>query len=211
MSPVQSSYNLILTTVGSDLLLNVITPAEANEGKRQWVLESLSERESNLSVLMRDYIRSLGERALDSLRRSSAVGQGKLSPELGGIHAWLGEGRLIASPQDKHLLLAADTHASRTAAQVLHRFLTERAVAAELVIVPQPRAAGGDDMAHPGRALPADLERWRNDKLPGLIQQGYRIILNLAGGPEWLRESCSSAVSLGEVELLQMNQQRVSS
>ncbi|MBE3577018.1 MAG: hypothetical protein IMX00_04935 [Limnochordales bacterium] len=185
MSRVQPAGHLILTTVGADLLLNILTPGEVEEGKHLWVLDSLSERESNLSVLTRDYIRSLGERALDALRRSPVAERSRLCPELGRIYALYGDERLVASPEDKHLLVATDAHTSRTAAQVIQRFLAEQSHAAELLLIPQSGPSG----------LARELESSYADKLAAYVRQGGEVVLNLVGGPEWLREFCSSVVS----------------
>ncbi|HHV55266.1 MAG TPA: hypothetical protein GXX55_07455 [Firmicutes bacterium] len=183
----------IISTIGPELLFNLVTTSEAAEGRHGWLLDSVNEEEGRLAVLTRDFIWVLGNRGIERLSQASVDERCRLSPELAGIYGFFG-GRGVGSRRDRHFFLTTDTHMGRTAARALSVFLRRQGMYVDLFVPRRftPRLPDGF-----GAGM-KEIARWCQDTFPKLRQQGYQLVFNLNGGPEALTSYLGRIASLYE-------------
>jgi len=164
----------VLTTVGTSLLLNSLTPDENP------VWRNRLNNETNAKTLPPDLISQVEElqkRAVNNLRRGDVQSRRQLSAELNGIYA-IYENQLSRSRSDTHWLITTDTAMGAIVANTLTTFLREEGIICDVHTPPDLSTSD----AHSFSKGIKSLLHWCEQTIPPCRDGGQHIIFNLTGG-----------------------------
>ncbi len=171
---------LVISTVGTSLLTNQI---KERKDPKHWLPDLTktanwnSKKLSKESPDVEDVIQKLKDRVEDKLDGSNVLEIRAESAELNGIYGLYKE-ELSKAAKDIHYLIATDTAQGQVTAKIVHNFLREKGIIAE-VFTPKGFSIEKDDVFSDGIDK---LLNWFEDIIPGYKNSGYEICFNLVGG-----------------------------
>ena len=171
---------LVISTVGTSLLTNQI---KERRDPKHWLPELTktanwnSEKISKESPDVEDIIQKLKDRVEDKLDESNVLEIRAESAELNGIYGLYKED-LSQGVKDIHYLIATDTAQGQVTAKIVHNFLREKGIVAE-IFTPKGFSTENDEVFSDGIDK---LLNWFEDIIPGYKNSGYEICFNLVGG-----------------------------
>lgn len=166
---------LVLTTVGISLFLNILNPEEREEGGVQRLNQFANKAE--LPADLGAWVDDLATRVSQQLDRAPVAQKRHLSAELNGLYGLYND-QLGRASSDVHILIATDTALGRRAAQLLESFLRNQSIGNVQVWTPKKLNSGNNlDFAQGIK----ELLRLCEETIPGYRSAEHRVIFNLTG------------------------------
>ncbi len=165
-----ANKQLILSTVGISVLLNVLDPSEGFW--RQQLNQAANHQQ--LSGDLANKSDEFAKRAAGRLRQDDVSGRRRISAELNGLYG-IYEGDLSAGKADMHYLIATDTALGRKAADVICTFLRENGLSVD-VYAPSDLSTATPAAFSKGMK---QLIHWCESNIPEYRDAGYRVVFNL--------------------------------
>jgi putative CRISPR-associated protein (TIGR02619 family) len=162
---------MMLSTVGTSLLTNVLSPEQ-----RSRVFKLANATEVDLGHDDRVFLDETAALARSSLAKADRATCKRLSAELNGILTYEDETR--SAERTDHVLLATDTYAGRSAADVLQEWILSRKQSCEILVPPKLCTSSLGDF----RTALADAVPRISERVNGYRDRHYEVLFNLTGG-----------------------------
>lgn len=167
----------VVSTIGTSLLTNQITPDEREAGWYQKLRDTANLRREQLDPSTSSFIESLRDRAGGALRRDNVNDNRRLSAELNGIYG-LYANQLQQGGPDFHYLIATDTAQGQATAEIVREFLHGKGISGAIYT---PAGLSTDNTRAFSGGIKA-LIKWCEVTVPAYREDGYQVIFNLVGG-----------------------------
>jgi len=174
---ISSQPLLVISTVGTSLLTNQLSPQEKTDGWDKRVRDTANLTQQEMEPETKVKIDELAERALSELKAADVRRRRQLSAELNGLYGIYND-NLACSVRDMHFLQATDTYQGRMTAEVLREFLRSEGLTADTCIPPRLSTLDTEAFEHGIK----ELIRWCDECIPGYKDRGYQVVFNLVGG-----------------------------
>lgn len=169
---------VIISTVGTSLITNQLTPQERQEGYFKILTDSANlKTEQDLNEQQKKIINTLKDRAVQALAEQNIGKHRALSAELNGIYG-IYYNNLEKANKDIHVLITTDTYQCSVTSGIIKNFLLPKVLVVDTFM---PENLNTKDTVSFSMGI-KELIKWCYKVLPKYKEDKYKIIFNLVGG-----------------------------
>lgn len=167
---------LVISTIGTSLLTNQITPDERKQGYYDKLRDSSNLKYELLPDEVKDITDKLKIRGIEKLDHEDIKENRRLSAELNGIYGIYNNN--LNNTRDMHILIATDTGQGQATAQIIKNFLFKKNFSVDIFT---PDGLNTENTHNFSKGI-KNLIKWCDETIKPYYNSGFKIIFNLVGG-----------------------------